>query len=161
MRRNGMKKRSGANHKEAIFALVERKSSTTKGQVRSFHIGRVTGENLREALETHVAKEAHLKTDDARWYRKIAAQFASHEVVNHTSKEYVRDFVHHTNTIEGVFSVFKRGMIGVYQHCDGEHLHRYLSEFDFRYNTRVSLKVDDKMRADKILTGTTGKRLTY
>jgi ISXO2-like transposase domain len=80
--------------------------------------------------------------------------------VNHSAGEYVRGNAH-TNTVEGFFSVFKRGMTGVYQHCSSEHLHRYLSEFDFRYNNRIALEIDDKQRADKLLAGVVGKRLTY
>ena len=100
-------------------------------------------------------------TDDARWYIAIGRQFATHNSVNHSKGEYVRgDFIH-SNTVEGYFSIFKRGMKGVYQHCSEKHLHRYLSEFDFRYSNRIALGVDDAMRADKALQGITGKRLTY
>ena len=99
-------------------------------------------------------------TDDARMYKKIAKQFADHQSVNHSAGEYVRGNAH-TNTVEGFFSVFKRGMTGVYQHCSSEHLHRYLSEFDFRYNNRIALEIDDKQRAEKLLSGVVGKRLTY
>jgi hypothetical protein len=80
--------------------------------------------------------------------------------VNHFEKEYARGDVT-TNTVEGVFSIFKRGMEGIYQHCDASHLHRYLAEFDFRYNNRVALEINDAQRADNILTGAVGKRLTY
>jgi hypothetical protein len=90
----------------------------------------------------------------------VKHNFASHETVKHSVKEYVRGEVH-TNTIEGVFSVFKRGMKGIYQHCAEKHLHRYLAEFDFRYNARVALGVNDEARADRALKGIVGKRLTY
>jgi hypothetical protein len=86
--------------------------------------------------------------------------FADHETVNHSSREYARDDVN-TNSVEGFFSIFKRGMTGVYQHCAEKNLHRYLSEFDFRYNNRIKLGVDDTMRADIALQGIVGKRLTY
>jgi hypothetical protein len=107
-----------------------------------------------------VSKETALMTDEARHYLKVGKMFASHESVMHSQEEYVRGNVH-TNTIEGVFSLFKRGMRGIYQHCGEKHLHRYLSEFDFRYNARTALGVDDAMRADKVFKGVVGKRLTY
>ena len=89
--------------------------------------------------------------------------FADHQTVNHSAKEYVRlsDRSVHSNTVEGYFSIFKRGMKGVYQHCETQHLHRYLAEFDFRYNNRIKLGVNDTMRADRLLKGVVGKRLTY
>jgi hypothetical protein len=93
-------------------------------------------------------------------YRKIGREFAEHSSVMHYNKEYVRGDVT-TNTIEGAFSIFKRGMRGVYQHCAEKHLHRYLAEFEFRYSYREAHGVDDKARADRILSGIVGKRLTY
>lgn len=100
-------------------------------------------------------------TDDAGLYRsKRFVGFKEHSVVNHSAGEYVRGDIH-TNTVEGYFSVFKRGMKGVYQHCDEKHLHRYLAEFDFRYNNRVRLGVSDEERAAKMIKGAQGKRLTY
>ena len=93
-------------------------------------------------------------------YKKVGKAFASHETVNHSIHEWTRGHVH-TNTIEGYFSVFKRGMKGVYQHCREDHLHRYLTEFDFRYNHRSALEIDDKERARIALEGIGGKRLTY
>jgi hypothetical protein len=91
-------------------------------------------------------------TDDHKKFRKVGKQFVSHETVNHFEKEYARGDVT-TNTVEGVFSIFKRGMEGIYQHCHASHLHRYLTEFDFRYNNRVALKINDAQRADNILSG--------
>jgi hypothetical protein len=90
----------------------------------------------------------------------MARHGASHETVKHSAKEYVRGDIH-TNTVESVFGVLKRGMIGVYQHCGEKHLHRYLAEFEFRHNTRARLGIDDQARADRALTGISGKRLTY
>ncbi len=102
-------------------------------------------------------------TDDARHYKRLGKEFAGHGVVHHTSGEYVkrRDKSVHTQTIEGFFSIFKRGMKGVYQHCGTQHLHRYLAEFDFRYSNRIALGITDAERADKALKGITGRRLTY
>ena len=93
-------------------------------------------------------------------YTTLGTEFAAHNTVNHRSKEYVRGTVH-TNTIENVWSVFKRGMKGVYQHCGEAHLHRYLAEFDFRYNNRAALKISDRERTGKIMEGIECKRLTY
>ena len=102
-------------------------------------------------------------TDDAGHYTTLRRIIPNHNVVRHMRREYVSkdDRKQHTNTIEGFFSVFKRGMKGVYQHCAHNHLHRYLAEFDFRYNNRVALGVEDSERADKLLKGVVGKRLTY
>jgi transposase-like protein len=152
---SGWKRRGGFANKNTVFALVER-----GGSVKSTHI---TGKNfagVKRAFKKSMAPEANLMTDEHRKFKNIGKNYASHEVVNHSQKEYARGNVS-TNTIEGVFSIFKRGMVGVYQHCDAKHLHRYLAEFDFRYNNRIALEIDDKMRADNILGGVSGKRLTY
>jgi transposase-like protein len=145
----------GGDHKEKVVAVVER-----SGEVRSFHVQNVDGKTLKNVLVNNIAKDAKLMTDELRMYRSIGRNFASHEAVKHSEKEYVRGNAH-TNTIEGVFSIFKRGMKGVYQHCEYQHLQRYLNEFDFRYNNRIALGVDDQVRADKMLTGAIGKRLMY
>jgi hypothetical protein len=99
-------------------------------------------------------------TDEARHYVAVGKEFASHEAVHHAAEEYARGEIS-TNTVEGYYSIFKRGMKGIYQHCSEKHLHRYLSEFDFRYSNRVALGVDDVSRADRALKGIVGKRLTY
>jgi len=111
----------------------------------------------------NLAREARLMTDENYSYIMVGKEFAEHGIVRHMHKEYVsKDHPEvHTNTIEGFFSVFKRGMKGVYQHCAHNHLHRYLAEFDFRYNNRKALGVEDSERADKLLKGVVGKRLTY
>jgi transposase-like protein len=138
-----------------ILALVERGSS-----VRSFHIGRATSAQVSRIVSENAASESRLHTDESKLYGFVGAQFAAHETVHHSAKEYVRGDVH-TNTIEGYFSIFKRGMKGVYQHCSEKHLHRYLAEFDFRYNNRIRLGVNDTERAARIIKGAEGKRLTY
>ena len=105
-----------------------------------------------------------MMTDQARWYPEIGSEFARHDTVNHSADEYVRregDLVISTNTVEGYYSIFKRGMKGVYQHCKEKHLQRYLSEFDFRYSNRVALGVNDIERADLAIVGIKDKRLTY
>jgi hypothetical protein len=99
-------------------------------------------------------------TDEHKKFRNIGKQFASHETVNHGRKEYARGIVN-TNTIEGVFSIFKRAMTGIYQHCSSAHLHRCLAKFDFRYNNRVALEINDQERTQNALRGIEGKRLTY
>ena len=153
-RKPGRKMAKGHSHKHMVFTLVER-----GGRARSVHITGKTFAGIKKALKV-VSPDARLATDDARMYRKIAQKFAEHLTVNHSANQY-RDGDASTNTIEGFFSVFKRGMTGIYQHCSSEHLHRYLSEFDFRYNNRVALGVHDPERAEKLLRGITGKRLTY
>jgi transposase-like protein len=146
--------RAGHGHKHTVFALVER-----GGPMRSFHIRKDTFKGIQKALKV-VSPDAHVMTDSHRMYTNIMRPFASHEIVNHSKGEYVRGEAH-TNTIEGAFSVFKRGMIGTYQHCGEQHLHRYLSEFDFRYNTRAALKIDDQERTRRVLAAIAGKRLIY
>ncbi|MDP3257324.1 MAG: IS1595 family transposase [Bosea sp. (in: a-proteobacteria)] len=141
--------------KRAVVALVER-----GGSVRSFHVKSADATTIREIVVTNVHRTSVLHTDESKLYTKTGAEFDGHETVRHTAGEYVRGIVH-TNTIEGFFSVFKRGMKGIYQHCAEKHLFRYLAEFDFRYNNRTKLGVSDVMRRDNALKGIEGKRLTY
>jgi transposase-like protein len=145
----------GKRKQNTILALVER-----GGHVKSTHITGKSFHNVKKAFRTHMDASANLMTDEHKKFRKIGKQFASHQTINHGQKEYARGEVS-TNVVEGVFSIFKRGMTGVYQHCQSKHLHRYLSEFDFRYNNRIALGVGDAQRADNILAGVVGKRLTY
>ena len=154
-RKKGMPKQRGTGHKHAVLSLVER-----GGKVRSVHVEDVKASTLLPIVNENIAKEAKVMTDDAATYYNKLDGFASHETVNHGAGEYVRGEVH-TNTVEGYFSIFKRGMKGVYQHCSEKHLHRYLAEFDFRYNNRSALGVEDVERATKALEGISGKRLTY
>jgi transposase-like protein len=150
----GVKVKQGSRyHKNAVLSLVDRKNK----QVRSFHIAGTTINDIAPIIRANISKEARLMTDQAPWYRKMSAEFASHESVDHAADEYVRGDVT-TNTVEGYFSIFKRGMRGVYQHCAEKHLHRYLAEFDFRYNTRT---ITDMERTAAAVRGGEGKRLTY
>lgn len=149
------KKAGGYGHKNAVLSLVER-----GGSVRSFHIGNVTAQEIGKIVAKNVKRETTLMTDEGRHYETIGKTLADHQTVQHTRDEYVRGDAH-TNTVEGFYSIFKRGMKGVYQHCDERHLHRYLAEFDFRYSNRAKLGVSDRERADKALKGIVGKRLTY
>jgi transposase-like protein len=158
-RKKGERVRAGYAHKHAILTLVDR-----TGEARSFHIDKANAETVLPIVRANVSKEATLATDDARYYRQLRDDFAAHEVVEHSKDEYVRydrPLPIHTNTVEGYFSLFKRGMRGVYQHCSEKHLHRYLAEFDFRYNNRSRLGVEDEARAKKAVVGAKGKRLTY
>jgi transposase-like protein len=147
--------RVGPAGKRAIVALVER-----KGSVRSFHVAHADKETVTKIIRENVARESRLHTDESRIYGGVASEVAEHETIRHASGEYVRGDVH-TNTVENVFSVFKRGMHGVYHHCREKHLHRYLAEFDFRYNRRASLGINDAQRVSDIVRGADGKRLTY
>src|SRR6185437_5046215 len=144
----------GPGGKRAIISLVER-----GGKVRSFHVAVADGETVAKIVNENVAKETRLHTDESRLYIKVGADYAAHETVNHSAKEYARGDVT-TNSVEGYFSIFKRGMKGVYQHCDEKHLHRYLAEFDFRYNHRVKLGYSDIDRTKAAIKGVEGKRLT-
>jgi transposase-like protein len=159
-RKDGKRKHpgsGGAGHKRTILSLVER-----GGKIRSFKIGSPKGEHIVPVLLANVNRKSTLHTDGAQVY-KFTQAAARHESVDH-NKEYVREGRTgkvHTNTLEGFFSVFKRGMVGTYQHCGEQHLQRYLAEFDFRMNYRIKTGYDDAMRADKALEGIRGKRLTY
>jgi transposase-like protein len=139
----------------AVFALVER-----GGKARTFHIAQADQNTVHAIMKANITKETRIHTDESHIYKLAPWHFGQHEAVKHSAKEYVRGDVT-TNTVEGYFSIFKRGMKGVYQHCDEKHLHRYLAEFDFRYNTRTSLGFDDVMRAEALAEGIKGKRLTY
>jgi transposase-like protein len=140
---------------EAVMSLVER-----GGKVRSRHVPDVTAKTLKPILVETIAKDTHFRTDQAPVYAEIGKSFASHETVNHSIKEYVRGDAH-TNTVEGYFSIFKRGIYGVYHHVSQQHLKRYLAEFDFRYNARIALGVNDIARTELAFKGIVGKRLTY
>jgi hypothetical protein len=151
----------GGWHKSIVLTLVER-----GGSARSFRVDGVTASEVIPIVKENIAREAHVMTDEAARYNKLGDDFAKHDKVDHSRDEYA--YIDHrsgvvvsTNTVEGYYSIFKRGMKGIYQHCQEKHLHRYLAEFDFRYSNRVRLGVNDVMRADLALKGVVGKRLTY
>lgn len=146
----------GPSGKRAILGLIER-----GGSVRTFHVAQATKVNVASLVTANVSRESVLHTDESRLYGGMVSHFAGHETTRHSAGQYVRPGGIHSNTIESYFSVFKRGMRGTYQHCAEKHLHRYLAEFDFRHNRRVALGVNDLDRADAILGGIVGKRLTY
>lgn len=140
-----------------VVSLVDR----VTGRSISFHVTHtLTAEVVSQILYTNVDRKSRLVTDEARFYKRPGLSFASHQTVNHAAGEYVRGDVT-TNTIEGFFSIFKRGMRGIYQHCGSQHLHRYLAEFDFRYSHRKDCGYNDADRATEALKGIAGKRLTY
>jgi transposase-like protein len=151
----------GWQNRNVVFTLVQR-----GGSVRSFHVEGTTVGQLIPIIRANIARETSIMTDSASWYKFMNrdGEFASHDRIDHTKGQYVQyggERLVHTNTVEGYYSIFKRGMRGVYQHCKEKHLHRYLSEFDFRYSNRVALGIDDVARADLALKGIVGKRLTY
>jgi transposase-like protein len=151
--------RGGAAFKQMnkIVSLVER-----NGEVRSYHVADVNGENLKEMLKSKIDPQTHVMTDSSPRYNAMKREkpFAKHSQVNHSKKEYARGEVT-TNRVEGYFSIMKRGLIGTYHHVSSFHLQRYLDEFDFRFNNRIANGVDDQQRAQNILIGVKGKRLTY
>lgn len=147
--------RRGAGHKHAVVALVER-----GGRMRSLYMPAMRKTDVEDVVKHHVSPKAHLRTDESNLYFGIESWVASHESVNHSADEYVRGDAT-TNTVEGAFGLFKRGMVGTYQHCGVQHLQRYLNEFDFRYSNRAKLGIGDEGRAIKALKGAAGKRLTY
>lgn len=144
------------HHKMKVLSLIDRET----GQARSFVVDKLRAYDVVPILKANIDRETRMVTDQAPWYKHIGNDFAGHESVDHSIDEYVRGDVT-TNTVEGFFSIFKRGMKGIYQHCGKQHLHRYMAEFDFRYTHRAANDVDDTTRANLILKGAEGKRLTY
>ena len=139
--------------KQAVFSLVER-----GGEVRSFHVADVSAKTLRRILFTTASRDSYLMTDEATTYTSTGRGFAGHGTVIHSAKEYVRGGFWYTNTVESYFALLKRGVYGTFHNVSEAHLHRYLAEFDFRYNNR---KISDAERADELLRGAKGKRLHY
>ena len=154
-RKKGAKVRRGTSHKMAVLSLVQR-----GGDVRSFTIENTKVSEIGPIVNKNVARETFLLTDEAKQYQAIGKGYYAHLWVNHSAGEYVDGPVH-TNTIESFFSIFKRGMKGIYQHCSEKHLHRYMAEYDFRYNNRIAQGIDDRTRSDNVLAGIIGKRLLY
>ena len=152
---NGKRVTCGTGHKEKILTLVER-----EGRARSFHVPSVKAKTLRPILREQLYSDTKVMTDQATQYKKLKEDFDSHETVNHSIGEYVRGNAY-TNTVEGYFSILKRGLNGTYQHVSAKHLKRYLGEFDFRYSYREKLGYSDTDRAREALKGIEGKRLTY
>lgn len=158
------KQATGFAHKNTVLTLVER-----GGIARSFHLANASVAQVLPIVNANLSKESALMTDQAPLYKTMGRAFAFHGRIDHGAKEYGRtEFAEdgerikvNTNTVEGYYSIFKRGMKGIYQHCAEHHLHRYLAEFDFRYSNRIALGVDDQTRAAKALKGFVGRRLRY
>jgi transposase-like protein len=146
---------TGGTGKEAVYSLVER-----GGDVRSHHVPSVNAKNLRPIIEAQIDGAAVVYTDEGATSMGLGRLFDKHASINHSIGEYVRGDVH-TNTIEGYFSILKRGINGIYHHVSQQHLKRYLAEYDFRYNERAALGVNDEARADRLIRGIVGKRLMY
>jgi transposase-like protein len=156
-RKAGAPVRNAYHHKMAVLSLVHRVS----GQSRSFVVDNVNRDEVIPIVMKNVQLETYIMTDEARVYHgQFRNVFLGHGRVNHQKGEYARGPVT-TNTIEGFFSIFKRGMKGVYQHCSEKHLHRYLAEFDFRYCNREANGCGDVERSTNALKGIVGKRITY
>ncbi len=145
----------GTSTKRKVLTMVER-----GGRSVSIKVDDLTIPTIKRVLGAHVVLDSTLNTDEAQWYKNPGKNFARHEAVNHGSGEYARGETT-TNTVEGFFGIFKRGMRGIYHHCGEQHLQRYLYEFDFRYSNRSKLGVDDAERACRAIRGAAGKRLTY
>jgi transposase-like protein len=158
-RKAGTKVHPGTGHMRPVLALVER-----DGSARSFHMPTIRGNSIHAVLDSHASPKSHFMTDEGSQFTGVGWNFASHGTVKHTADEYVRyegDKVITTNTVEGFFSILKRGIYGIYQHVSEAHLDRYLTEFDFRYSHRERLGVNDVARASRALAGAKGRRLTY
>lgn len=149
----------GFAHKNAMLTLVDRDTKRAKSIV----VDDIKKDTLVPILRENIAKEAVIYTDEAKQYTHLGREFADHDFTTHSKGEYVKREKPqvHTNTVEGFYSIFKRGMKGVYQHCGKQHLHRYAAEFDFRYNNRKANGIDDSQRAEIMLSSVVGKRLTY
>lgn len=152
--------RMAIHNMNKVVSLVDRVTGRATSIVFTGHF---SAASITPILSQHVAPTARLMTDGAGHYKLPGKAFADHQSVDHARGEYVRrsDATIHTNTIEGFFGIFRRGMRGVYQHCGSQHLQRYLAEFDFRYSNRAALGVNDDDRRDTALLGIAGKRLTY
>ena len=155
-REPGKEVKRGVGHKMKVLTLVDRAT----GRAKSVVVDDLKIKTLLPILQANIAKEATVHTDEAMQYDNLRDHFAAHQSVNHGAEEYVRGDVT-TNTVEGYFSIFKRGMKGVYQHCGKQHLHRYAAEFAFRYSNRSANGIEDTERAALIVKGAEGKRLTY
>ncbi len=160
-RKQGVEVKQGVTHKHEVLTLVQR-----GGLARSFHVDEVTKAEILPIVRENLDRESHVMTDEAARYAKLGNEFAKHDAVDHSRSEYgytdrKSGLKIKINTVEGFYSIFKRGMKGIYQHCSEKHLHRYLAEFDFRYSNRSALGVEDQERAVRALAGVVGKRLTY
>lgn len=151
----GWQGKRGTATKRKVLTMVER-----GGRAVSVKVDDLTQQTLKTIIGKHVVLDSTLNTDEAQHYKALGKNFDGHQAVNHGNEEYARGETT-TNTVEGFFGIFKRGMKGVYQHCGEQHLQAYLAEFDFRYSNRIALGVDDTERTYRAIRGAVGKRLTY
>ncbi len=159
--KEGAEVRRGYSHKNVVLSLVEH-----GGEVRSFHVASTKKEAVLPIICANIDRETHVMADESNIYAKLGDDFAKHDSVDHHREEWgytdrKTGTKINTNTIEGYYSIFKRGMKGIYQHCSAKHLHRYVAEFDFRYSNRIRVGVDDEARTARALCGIVGKRLMY
>jgi len=150
-------KARGAAHKMRVVALLDKRT----GKTRAIYAPGMVANEISAIVRENVSRESILVTDEARAYRKVGKEMIEHRTVFHGAGNYLSPQGSSTNALEGYFSIFNRGMRGVYQFCSEKHLHRYLAEFDFRYSNRKALGIEDTERADRLLAGVIGKRLTY
>lgn len=150
----GWHKKASGSDMTKVLTIVER-----RGRAKSKKIDGLRASDVQEALKS-ASRDSVLMTDEAHHYRRIGREFADHQTVRHILKEFARGDAS-TNTVEGFFSIFRRGMRGIYQHCGEQHLQRYLDEFDFRYSNRIALGVGDAERTTRAIKGAVGKRLRY
>lgn len=155
----GVPKKRAFHDKMKVLALIDRDT----GKARTMVVDEVTAKTVMPIVRANVAREAVLMTDESNIYRSAGKHFAAHGTTNHSAGQYVDYEIPavHSNTVEGYFSIFKRGMKGIYQHCGEHHLHRYLAEYEFRYNNREALGCNDTDRSINAIGGIVGKRLTY
>ena len=158
-RAKGAPKKRAYHHKMKVLALIDRDT----GKARTMVVDEVTAKTVMPIVKANVAREAVIMTDETNIYRSVGKHFAGHGTTNHGQGQYVDEEIPqiHSNTVEGYFSIFKRGMKGIYQHCGEQHLQRYLAEYEFRYNNREALGCNDSDRSVASLKGIVGKRLTY
>lgn len=152
----GVEKNRGVAHKIPVLSLVHRET----GEARSFVVEDSNRDTIIPIVRANIDRETYIMTDEGNQYIRQFKDYLGHGTVSHRASEYGRGRIH-TNTVEGYYSIFKRGMRGVYQWCAPKHLHRYVAEFDFRYSNRAALDCNDADRADRLLRGIIGKRLTY
>lgn len=155
-REPGNRPKQAYHHKMKVISLIDRQT----GRARSVVIDDLKANTIDPIILENIDRESRLMTDEAGYYIGVGETFTEHGTVNHSAGDYGRGDVH-TNTVEGFFSIFKRGMKGIYQHCGKQHLHRYVAEFDFRYSNRSANGIDDTERAKIALMGIEGRRLTY
>lgn len=155
----GVPVKRGYAHRHPVMTLIERRPEGSG--VRSFHVSGTAAANLVPTIRAHVNSGSRSITDEAGQYAHINKHFAGHDYTTYSKGEHVRDRYIHTNTAEGFYGVFNRGMQRIYQHCGEQHVHRCVAEVDFWYDNRAKLAVDDMERTFRAIRGAKGRRLMY